>query len=280
MNPVTARRAAGQYLDPMSAPTHLRLERPSDGVALLTLDNPDQRNAMSDAMTASWVSAIDELAGDRSVRAVVVTGAGSAFCSGGNTSWIASEPDATVDELRTRMIAFYRAWLSIRRLEVPTIAAVNGPAIGAGLCLALACDIRYAAAGARLGAPFVKLGMHAGMAGTYLLPNVVGEAHARDLLLTGRLVDAEEALRLGLVSRVIEPGSFLDEVLATAEGIAATAPIASRLTKLALADGGHADFESCLQWEAMAQPITLATADLQEGIRAAQDKRAPVFTGA
>jgi len=280
VNPVTARRAAGQYLDPMSAPTHLRLERPSDGVALLTLDNPDQRNAMSDAMTASWVSAIDELAGDRSVRAVVVTGAGSAFCSGGNTSWIASEPDATVDELRTRMIAFYRAWLSIRRLEVPTIAAVNGPAIGAGLCLALACDIRYAAAGARLGAPFVKLGMHAGMAGTYLLPNVVGEAHARDLLLTGRLVDAEEALRLGLVSRVIEPGSFLDEVLATAEGIAATAPIASRLTKLALADGGHADFESCLQWEAMAQPITLATADLQEGIRAAQDKRAPVFTGA
>lgn len=267
---------------PVTAPvdlTHLRLERPADGVVVLTLDNPDQRNAMSDAMTASWVEAVDALAADRSVRAVVVTGAGSAFCSGGNTSWIASEPDATVDQLRTRMVAFYRAWLSIRRLEVPTIAAVNGPAIGAGLCLALACDLRYAAAGARLGAPFVRLGMHAGMAGTYLLPNVVGEAHARDLLLTGRVVDADEALRLGLVSRVIEPESFLDEVLATAEGIAATAPIASRLTKLALADGGHADFESCLQWEAMAQPITLATADLQEGIRAAQEKRAPVFTG-
>lgn len=259
--------------------TDLRLERPSDGVAVLTLDNPDQRNAMSDAMTSSWVRAIDALAADPSVRVVVVTGAGSAFCSGGNTSWIASEPDATVDELRTRMVAFYRAWLSIRRLEVPTIAAVNGPAIGAGLCLALACDVRYAAAGARLGAPFVKLGMHAGMAGTYLLPNVVGEAHARDLLLTGRVVDADEALRLGLVSRVIEPESFREEVLATAAGIAATAPIASRLTKLALADGGHADFESCLQWEALAQPVTLATADLQEGIRAAQEKRAAVFTG-
>ena len=99
-----------------------------------------------------------------------MTGEGSAFCSGGNTSWIASEPDATVDELRERMLPFYRAWLSIRRLEVPTIAAVNGPAIGAGLCLALACDIRYAAAGAKLGVPFVRLGMHAGMAGTYLLP--------------------------------------------------------------------------------------------------------------
>jgi enoyl-CoA hydratase/carnithine racemase len=259
--------------------THLRLERPSDGVALLVLDNPDMRNAMSDEMTTSWVAAIDELAADRSVRAVVVTGEGSAFCSGGNTGWIASEPDATVDYLRTRMIGFYRAWLAIRKLEVPTIAAVNGPAIGAGLCLALACDIRYAATGAKLGAPFVRLGMHAGMAGTYLLPNVVGEAHARDLLLTGRVVEADEALRLGLVSRVIAPDAFRDEVLATAAQIAANAPIASRLTKLALADGGHRDFEACVQWEAMAQPITLATEDLQEGIRASHEKRAPVFTG-
>jgi enoyl-CoA hydratase/carnithine racemase len=258
---------------------HLRLERPSEGVVLLTLDNPGMRNAMSDEMTASWAAAIDELAADRSVRAVVVTGEGSAFCSGGNTSWIASEPDASVDHLRSRMLPFYRAWLSIRRLEVPTIAAVNGHAIGAGLCLALACDIRYAAAGAKLGLPFNKLGMHAGMAGTWLLPNVVGPAHARDLLLTGRVVEADEALRLGLVSRVIDPGSFLDEVLGTAAGIAATAPIAARLTKVALADGGHADFESALQWEALAQPMTLATADLQEGIAAAQQKRAPQFRG-
>ena len=259
--------------------THLRLERPSDGVALLTLDNPGMRNAMSDEMTSSWIAAIDDLASDSSVRAVVVTGEGSAFCSGGNTSWIASEPDASVDELRTRMLPFYRAWLSIRRLEVPTIAAVNGHAIGAGLCLALACDIRYAAGGAKLGMPFNKLGMHAGMAGTWLLPNVVGRAHARDLLLTGRVVEADEALRLGLVSRVVDADGFLDEVLATAAGIAATAPIASRLTKIALADGGHADFEAALQWEALAQPMTLATADLQEGIAAAREKRAPEFRG-
>jgi enoyl-CoA hydratase len=258
---------------------HLRLDRPSVGVAVLTLDTPEMRNAMSDEMTSSWVAAIDELAADRTLRAVVVTGAGTAFCSGGNTGWISSEPDATVDHLRDRMMPFYRAWLSIRRLEVPTIAAVNGHAIGAGLCLALACDIRYAASGALLGVPFVKLGMHAGMAGTYLLPHVVGEAHARDLLLTGRLVDADEALRLGLVSRVIEPAAFHDEVLATAAGIAATAPIASRLTKIALSGGGHRDIESALQWEALAQPVTLATADLQEGIRASCEKRAPVFEG-
>jgi enoyl-CoA hydratase len=121
--------------------------------------------------------------------------------------------------------------------------------------------------------------MHAGMGGTYLLPEAVGPAHARDLLLTGRIVDAEEALRLGLVSRVIEPESLRSEVLAAAEGVAGTAPIASRLTKLALADGGHADLESCLQWEALAQPMTLATADLQEGIRAAREKRRPSFEG-
>ncbi len=259
--------------------THLRLERPTDGVAVLTLDNPDQRNMMSDEMTASWVRAVDELAADTSVRVVVVTGEGSAFCSGGNTGWIASEPDASVDYLRTRMVAFYRAWLSIRKLEVPTIAAINGHAVGAGLCLALACDIRYAATGAKLSVPFVKLGMHAGMAATYLLPNVVGPAHARDLLLTGRTVEADEALRLGLVSRVIEGESFEKEILATAEGIAGTAPIASRYTKLALLDGGHSDFETCIQFEALAQPATLTSEDLQEGIRAARERRTPVFRG-
>ena len=259
--------------------TDLRLERPSPGVARLVLDNPGQRNAMTDAMTESWTRAVDELAGDPDVRVVVVTGEGSAFCSGGNPAWIAGEPDAEVDYLRTRMMAFYRAWLSIRKLEVPTIAAINGHAVGAGLCMALACDLRYAAQGARLGVPFVRLGMHAGMAATYLLPNVVGEAHARDLLLTGRTVDADEALRLGLVAGVLPADTFLDGVLEVAAGIAATAPVASRLTTLALRDGGHADFESAVQWEALAQPLTLATADLQEGIAAARERRSPRFTG-
>lgn len=259
---------------------HLRLDRPRDGVALLTLDNPDQRNAMSTEMTSSWTTAVAELAADASVRAVVVTGEGSAFSSGGNTAWLAGEPDATVDELRTRMLPFYRAWLSVRSLEVPTIAAVNGAAIGAGLCLALACDLRVAADGAKLGMPFVKLGIHPGMAGTYLLPEVVGVGHARDLLLTGRLVETDEALRMGLVSRSFARAGFLEQALEVAAGIAATAPVASRLTTLGLREGGHRDVESALQYEAMAQPITLATADLQEGIAAVREKRAPRFTGA
>jgi len=258
---------------------HLRLERPGPGVARLVLDNPVQRNAMSEEMTRSWGRAIDELAADPGVRVVVVTGEGTAFCSGGDPRWIASEPEASVDRLRTRMIAFYRAWLAIRRLEVPTIAAVNGPAVGAGLCLALACDLRYAAAGATLSAPFVRLGMNPGMAATYLLPNVVGDANARELLLTGRSVDADEARQLGLVTRVFADDDFAARVQEIAEGIAATAPIASRYTTVALRDGGHRDLESAVQWEALAQPITLATEDLHEGVRAAREKRPPEFRG-
>ena len=259
--------------------SQLRVDRPSDGVVLLTLTNPAQRNAMSATMTEAWASTIAELTDDRDLRAVVVTGEGSAFCSGGDPRWIAGEPDAPVHRLRDRMLGFYRSWLSIRDLEVPTIAAINGPAVGAGLCLALACDIRYAAASARMSVPFVQLGMHAGMAATYTLPNVVGEAHARDLLLTGRMVGAEEALRIGLVSSVTPDEQLLDTVLETAAGIAATAPIASRLTKVALRDGGHADFDSAIAWEALAQPVTLATEDLQEGVRASKERRRPVFRG-
>jgi len=259
--------------------SHLSLTRPSPGVVLVTLDHPDQRNAMTAPMTQAWSDLMADLRDDRDVRVLVVTGAGSAFCSGGDTSWIASEPDATVADLRARMLPFYRAWLSVLELDVPTIAAVNGPAIGAGLCLALACDLRYAATGARFAAPFVRLGMHPGMAATWLLPDVVGPAHARDLLLTGRTVGADEALRLGLVSAVEEQERFLDTVLATADGIAATAPVASRLTTRALRGGGHADLGSALAWEALAQPVTLATDDLQEGVRAARERRIPRFSG-
>lgn len=259
--------------------THLRIDRPAPGVVLLTLDLPELMNAMSDEMTRSWAAAIADLKADPDVRCVVVTGEGRAFSAGGNTAWLAESGKLATPALRDQMLAFYRSWLSVRELEVPTIAAVNGAAVGAGLGIALACDLRYAAAGAKLGASFVKLGLHAGMGISYLLPEVVGEAAARDLLLTGRLVDADEALRLGLVSRVLPREGFLDEVLATAAGIAANAPLATRYTKVTLRRR-HASLDDALQWEAFAQPITFGTDDLQEGIAAVQEKRAPDFTGA
>jgi enoyl-CoA hydratase/carnithine racemase len=258
---------------------HLRVRVWDDGVVLVELHNPERRNAMSDRMTAAWTATMAALRADRDVRAVVVTGAPPAFCSGGDTGWIGSEPDATVADLRDRMLAFYRAWLSVRDLEVPTIAAVNGAAVGAGAALALACDLRYASASARFSVPFATLGMHPGMLTTWLLPEVVGVAAARDLLLTGRRIDADEMLRLGLVSSVSGDDGFLDGVLHLAHQVAAAAPVALRLTKVALREGGHASYAAATEWEALAQPVTLATADLQEGLAAAREKRPPRFTG-
>ena len=130
---------------------------------MVTLDLPNKRNAMSDPITASWVRLMALLRADPHLAAVVVTGAGSGFSAGGDLAWIVKDPDAQVIELRHRMLTFYRSWLSIKHLEVPTIAAINGHAIGAGFALALACDVRYAAAEARLGVPFTALGLHPGI---------------------------------------------------------------------------------------------------------------------
>jgi enoyl-CoA hydratase len=257
----------------------IRLDRRPDGVAVITLDLPERRNAMTAELTAAWTEVLGEIGADRRVRAVVVTGEGKAFCAGGDLSWIGESPELTVASIRDRMLPFYRAWLAIRDLEVPSVAAVNGPAIGAGLCLALACDLRYAARGAVMSAPFVGLGMHAGMAATWLLPEAVGLPVARELLLTGRAVDADEALRIGLVNGVSEPAALLEDAVAVAARIAGNAPVAVRLTVAGLRGGGHASLEAALQYEALAQPVTFATSDLTEGLAAAKERRTPGFTG-
>ena len=257
----------------------LRVEHRPDGVVLLTFALPEKRNVMSPELTEAWGQTIATLRRDRSVRAVVVTGEGTAFCAGGDVSWLASEPDASPDDLRDRMLPFYETWLSVRTLDVPTIAALNGPAVGAGLCLALACDLRFATPTAKLSVPFTSLGMHPGMAGTFLLPEVVGVAKARELFFTGRAVQGEEAERIGLVNGLFPAEGFVDSVLGVASTIAAAAPVATRLTKVALAYGGHADQKAALAWEALAQPVTLATKDLLEGLAARGERRPPVFTG-
>jgi enoyl-CoA hydratase len=259
-------------------PVVLLVERPATGVVLLTLNLPDRRNAMTDELTAAWREAVEQLRGDRAVRCVVVTGAGSAFCAGGDLGWLAAG-DAGVAELRDKMMPFYRTWLGLRSLDVPSIAAVNGAAVGAGAALALSCDLRYAGTGAKLSVPFAKLGMHAGMATTFTLTEVAGVAAARELLLTGRVVAAEEMLRLGLCSAVFPAERLLEDVLERAAQVAAGAPVATRLHREALRDGGPGSLERALAWEAVAQPVTMATADLREGLRAQAEKRAAEFTG-
>lgn len=248
-------------------------------IAVVTLDLPERRNAMSAPMTRSWTRLMSALRDDPDLAAVVVTGTPPAFCSGGDLSWIVSEPDAQVDDLRRRMLRFYRSWLSVKDLEVPVIAAVNGHAVGAGLALALACDVRYAADTARLGAPFTSLGLHPGMATTWTLADVAGRAVARDLLLTGRVVTGSEAVALGLVSRALPTGEVLPVAVEAADRIAAAAPVATRLTLGALRDGGPASCAEALEREALAQAVTLATEDAVEGVTAARERRPPRFTG-
>jgi enoyl-CoA hydratase len=254
------------------------MEKRPDGVVVLTLSLPERRNAMTAELTESWRTAVTGLQGDRSVRCVVVTGSGSAFSAGGDMSFLRGEPGLTVDRLRDRMYPFYRTWLAIRAVEVPTIAAINGHAVGAGLALALACDLRYLAAGARLSVPFAGLGLHPGMATTWTLPEVVGLPRARELLFTGRAVEAEEAAAIGLVNGVFPREELMAQTLAVAARIAQQAPVALRLTTAALRRG-HASLEAALEWEALAQPVTLATADLQEGLTAQSERRPPRFEG-
>lgn len=255
------------------------IEERSGGIVTLTLNRPDIRNAMTADVTQAFTAAVDRLRGDDAVRAVIVTGAGKAFCAGGDLSFIEPGPGASVPDIRAKMRVFYQQFLAVRTLEVPTIAAINGAAVGAGLCLALACDMRIAADDAKLTTAFTKLGLHPGMAGTYLLTRLVGTARAADLMFTSRVVDGAEAERLGLVNRAVPAASLAAEAHALAEQIAANAPIAMRLVKRAIQLAERADLETMLEYEALAQPVTMASADLLEGLAAVKEKRAPRFEG-
>jgi enoyl-CoA hydratase/carnithine racemase len=251
---------------------------PRPGVRLLTLNRPDVRNAMTEDMTQAWDRAVAEVSADRETRVLVVTGAGSSFCAGADMSWLdqGAADDITPDRLRDRLLPFYRSWLSPRRLPFPVIAAVNGPAVGAGVCLALACDLRFAAASARFSTPVIYLGTHGGMGATWLLPEAIGVSRAREMLYTGRDVPAAEALSWGLVGGVDD--DVLEHSLEVAARIAEAGPIALRLTKTGL-EQSAAGLEAAIQWEALAQPVTMTTADLHEGIQAFRQGRSPRFLG-
>jgi enoyl-CoA hydratase len=177
------------------------------------------------------------------------------------------------------MERFYRLYLSVRDLPFPTVAAIGGPAIGAGLCVALGCDVRVAARDAKLGLNFVRLGIHPGMGATFALPRLVGPALAAELLFTGRAVDGAEAERIGLVNRAVERAEVLPTALALAREIAASAPLAVRRTKQALARSEHASLDEQLRFEAEQQSYDYESADLREGLAAVRERRPPRFEG-
>jgi enoyl-CoA hydratase/carnithine racemase len=246
-------------------------------VAELRLNRPEQRNAMSPAMGDEVERAVAELNGRDEVRAVVVRGNGKAFSSGGDFSLLKRCCDRTPDENRRTMRRFYESYLSILALRAPSIAAIHGHALGAGLCFALACDLRLAADTAQLGMTFVKVGLHPGMGGTHLLTRAVGPAWAAELFLTGRVMAAEQALRIGLVNAVHPAAELVRAAQALAAEIASAAPVAVAQTKATLRQ--ERSLAEALDREAYCQAVDYATADMTESVAAFREKRAPAFTG-
>jgi enoyl-CoA hydratase len=202
------------------------------GVRLLTLNDPERRNAISEAMGAELIAACDALRADPSARALVVTGAGSAFCAGADLPELFGDADRPVTQTRERLAGYYRAFLAVRELPLPTVAAVNGPAVGAGLNLALCCDVRVAAPSASFGATFARIGLHPGGGCTWFLVQALGPSRALRSLLLGDPIDAAQAAAWGLADGPED--DCVAAALALAERFAAVDPTLARQMKHAV----------------------------------------------
>jgi enoyl-CoA hydratase/carnithine racemase len=254
----------------------------ADGVATLVLNRPEKLNAFDDAMRGHFLAAIETVAARSGIRALVITGAGRAFCAGGDVGYMVrlkQEGARYAQGLGTLVQAGTTAISRIASLPFPTIACVNGPAAGGGCNLALACDLRIASERASFGQSFVKIGMHTDWGGSYFLPRLVGVAKALELCWLGDMVEAPEALRIGLVNRVV-PHERLDEETRALAVRLATAPQTSvRAAKGNLGASMARTLDECLEAEYQAQAACWESPDSDEGVRAFVEKRAPRFSG-
>lgn len=260
----------------------LKIDR-QDAVVTMTLNRPAERNAIS---TIESIQEIKDFCADvqrdPSVKVVIVTGEGSAFCAGGNvkdmrdrTGIFSGSPFALRDRYR---VGIQQIPLALYELEVPTIAAINGPAIGAGLDLACMCDVRIAAEGAIFAESFVKLGIVPGDGGAWLLPRIIGQARATLMTLTGDAIDTAKALEYGLVTEVVAPEALLEAARAIAKRIANNPAHALRLTKRLLREGQDMKLAPLLELSAAYQALAHHTADHEEAVNAFLEKRKPSFT--
>jgi enoyl-CoA hydratase/carnithine racemase len=250
-----------------------------DGIGVITLARPDQRNSMTPELLDAFARASAAARADAGIRALVVTGTGSCFSAGADFK---AGVQRGGDQLapHERSYAMYEPFLSLLDVEVPVIGALNGHAVGGGFGLALVCDLRVAAVEGKYGANFVAVGLAPGMAISYLLPRLVGSAHASELLFTGRLVGGEEAARLGIVNRALPAAEVLNDAMATARAIADNAPFAVRATKAAIRRGLSLEIRAAARAEAQDQAKSLIMDDAREGMSALLAKRKPRFTGA
>ena len=265
------------------AASFVRTERPRDGIALITLDRPERMNAMAFDVMVPLREALEAVSGDNDVRVVVLTGAGRAFCSGADLEDPGRVPGEglTLPTIALRSMELLdNVILAIRRMHQPVIAAVNGPAIGGGFCLALACDIRIAAESARFRAAGISNGLTASELGiSYLLPRIAGSARAAEIMLTGRDVEATEAERIGIVARVVAADALLDDCYDVAARIIGYSRPGVELTKRMLTSSldasslaAHVDHEGLAQLF-----VRLTTRNFEEAVAARRDGRAPEF---
>ncbi|HBV98503.1 MAG: enoyl-CoA hydratase [Peptococcaceae bacterium BICA1-7] len=261
-------------------------------IATITLNRPEKLNAFSVSMLNGWVEALKDAQSDDHVRVIVITGAGRAFCAGGDVGAMKkgegffSEQDFpplgtnnTYHKKKSLWELIHRVPLTLENIDKPVICAVNGDAIGAGCDMALMCDLRVAAESARFSEGYVKLGLVPGDGGAFLLPRLIGLPRALELLWTGDLISAPEALQMGLVNRVAPGEKLLEETYRLAEKIAQGPPLAIRMIKRAVYQGLKSDFKTSLDLISSHMAIITETEDHREGVNALLEKRKPVFKG-
>lgn len=241
----------------------------ADRVATITLDRPDKLNAFTGTMREDLLTALRHAESSDDVAAVVITGAGRAFCAGGDVAYMKSlQDDGDVGAFRSLLAAGAAIVLQIARMDKPVIASINGVAAGAGCNLALACDYRIASDAAKLSQSFVRIGLHPDWGGTWLLPRLVGRSRALEIALTGRMVDAAEALTIGMIDRVVPGSELATETAALAASFALAPPVAARAIKRALALSGQNDLATQLELETEHQVACFESADARERIAA------------
>lgn len=256
---------------------HIRFTAEASGIGVVTIDRPEKRNALNHALIGELESVFRAAGDDAAIRGLIVTGSGDkAFVAGADIQELAEIVPAEAERLSSSGQRVFRMLETMRK---PSVAAINGFALGGGMELAMACTARIAADTARMGQPEVKLGIVPGYGATQRLPRLVGYAAAVELLVTGETIDALEARRIGLVNHVVPAADLLDFSRRWLEKVLGNGPLAVALTLEAVEMGYSAGLEAGLRFEAMAFGVSAGTADRREGTRAFLEKRQPVFTG-